>query len=76
MPAARPRFFPRANAPRPTLRHRVVRAELPAPGPPAAWPDAVAQHPKDLLQSAVALQGDNLVLRYLSDVAGKLALHR
>jgi hypothetical protein len=36
----------------------------------------VPQHPKDLLQSAVALQGDNLMLRYLRDVRAALALHR
>jgi hypothetical protein len=54
----------------------VVKAQLPAPGPPSSWPDVVPQHPKDLLQSAVALEGDNLVLRYLRDVRGTLALHR
>ena len=64
------------------LRHqhqpgsRVVQAQLPAPGPPGGWADVVPQHPKDLLQSAVALAGDNLVLRYLRDVRGALALHR
>ncbi|KIZ07661.1 prolyl endopeptidase [Monoraphidium neglectum] len=57
-------------------RYRVVKAQLPAPGPPSSWPDVVPQHPKDLLQSAVALEGDNLVLRYLRDVRGTLALHR
>jgi hypothetical protein len=36
----------------------------------------VPHHPKDLLQSAVALKGDNLALRYLRDVRGALALHR
>lgn len=34
------------------------------------------QHPKDLLQSAVALKGDNLALRYLRDVRGALSLHK
>ena len=68
--------------PKPTPGHvqpapsRVVRAQLPQPGPPSAWPDVVAHHPKDLLQSAVALKGDNLVLRYLRDVRGTLALHK
>ncbi|KAI8465889.1 MAG: prolyl oligopeptidase [Monoraphidium minutum] len=57
-------------------RYRVVRATLPAPGPPRAWADAVPQHGRDLLQSAAALAGDNLVLRYLRDVRGALALHR
>lgn len=55
---------------------RVVRAELPAPGPPASWADVVPHHPKDLLQSAVALKGDNLALRYLKDVRSTLALHK
>lgn len=57
-------------------RYRVVRAQLPQPGPPSEWPDVVPQHAKDLLQSAVALKGDNLVLRYLRDVRGTLALHK
>lgn len=57
-------------------RYRVVKAEMPHPGPPSSWPDVVPHHPKDLLQSAVALKGDNLVLRYLRDVRGTLALHR
>lgn len=53
-----------------------MRAELPAPGPPASWADVVPHHPKDLLQSAVALKGDNLALRYLKDVRSTLALHK
>ncbi|GBF88266.1 prolyl endopeptidase [Raphidocelis subcapitata] len=57
-------------------RYRVVRARLPSPGPPSSWEDAVAHHPRDLLQSAVALKGDSLALRYLRDVRGALALHR
>lgn len=45
---------------------RVVRAELGNPGAPSSWPDVIPQHPKDLLQSAVALQGDELVIRCCS----------
>jgi hypothetical protein len=45
---------------------RVVRAELAdaaAAQDPKAWPDIIPQHEKDLLQSAVALKGDELVIR-------------
>lgn len=34
------------------------------------------QHPHDLLQSAVALQGDELVVRHLRDVKAALATHK
>lgn len=44
-------------------RYRVVRAELSKAGSPSSWPDVIPQHAKDLLQSAVALQGDELVIR-------------
>ncbi|KAF8058088.1 Prep [Scenedesmus sp. PABB004] len=58
-------------------RYRVVRVDLSAPGPsPSAWREVVPQHPRDLLQSAVALAGDELVLRHLRDVKSALALHR
>jgi prolyl oligopeptidase len=45
-------------------RYRVVRAELGNAGSPSSWPDVIPQHAKDLLQSAVALQGDELVVRW------------
>jgi hypothetical protein len=54
----------------------VVRVDLSAPGPPSSWPDIIPQHPKDLLQSAVALKGDALVVRHLRDVKAALALHK
>jgi prolyl oligopeptidase len=45
-------------------RYRVVRAKLGNAGSPSSWPDVIPQHAKDLLQSAVALQGDELVVRW------------
>jgi hypothetical protein len=42
---------------------RVVRAELGKAGSPSSWPDVIPQHAKDLLQSALALKGDELVIR-------------
>eukprot|EP00879_Flechtneria_rotunda_P018448 GHRR01019352.1.p1 GENE.GHRR01019352.1~~GHRR01019352.1.p1 ORF type:complete len:520 (+),score=168.42 GHRR01019352.1:95-1654(+) len=56
-------------------RYRVVRVNLNTPGAPSTWSDIVPQHPKDLLQSAVALQGDALVVRHLRDVKSALGLH-
>lgn len=50
-------------------RYRVVRADLgqaagsSSSSSPASWPDVIPQHPKDLLQSALALQGDELIVR-------------
>lgn len=52
----------------PSRTHSVVKAQLPSPGAPTSWPDVIPQHPKDLLQGAVALKGDRLVTRYLRDV--------
>eukprot|EP00878_Enallax_costatus_P029867 GHUV01032432.1.p1 GENE.GHUV01032432.1~~GHUV01032432.1.p1 ORF type:complete len:735 (+),score=227.44 GHUV01032432.1:207-2411(+) len=57
-------------------RYRVVRVNLSSAGDPSSWPDVIPQHPKDLLQSAVALQGDELVVRHLRDVKGALARHK
>lgn len=42
---------------------RVVRADLAKGGAPSTWPDIIPQHHKDLLQSAVALEGDELIIR-------------
>ncbi len=50
--------------------------QLSNPGPPSSWADIIPQHPKDLLQSAVALKGDELVVRHLRDVKAALALHK
>lgn len=63
-------FLTNLNAP----RYRVVKVDLASPGPPASWPDLVPQHEKDVLQSASALKGDNLVAMYLRDVKGVLQL--
>lgn len=54
-------------------RYRVVRADLTqaadssgsSSSSPASWPDVIPQHPKDLLQSALALQGDELIVRWV-----------
>jgi hypothetical protein len=50
--------------------------DLASPGAPATWRDVIPQHAKDLLQSAVALKGDALVVRHLRDVKAALALHK
>lgn len=42
---------------------RVVRADLAQPGAPSSWADVIPQHDKDLLQSALALKGDELIIR-------------
>lgn len=57
-------------------RARVVRVDITSPGPPSSWADVIPQHPKHLLQSAVALKGDALVVRHLADVKAALALHK
>lgn len=57
-------------------RYRVVRVDITCPGPPSSWADVIPQHPKHLLQSAVALKGDALVVRHLADVKAALALHK
>jgi hypothetical protein len=49
---------------------RIVRTDIAIPSEPSTWPDVVPQHAKDLLQSAHALQGDNLLVEWLRDVAG------
>jgi hypothetical protein len=54
----------------------VVTVDLESPGAPSTWRDIIPQHPKDLLQSAVALKGDALVVRHLRDVKAALALHK
>jgi prolyl oligopeptidase len=54
-------------------RYRVVRADLgqaaadssSSSSGPSSWPDVIPQHPKDLLQSALALKGDELVVRWV-----------
>lgn len=45
-----------------------MRADLGQGGSPSSWPDVIPQHPKDLLQSALALEGDELIIR--SDMRG------
>lgn len=67
-------FYIKTNLEAP--RYRVVKTDVSEPGQASSWPDIVPQHPKDVLKSAVALQGDNLVLKYLSDVKSVLQLHR
>lgn len=63
-------------------RYRVVRADLDQAAAdsssigPSSWPDVIPQHPKDLLQSALALKGDELVVRWLRDVKSALSRHK
>jgi len=64
-------FQTNLNAP----RYRLVRTELSeGVGPPETWQDVLAEHSKDLLESAVALKGDLLVVEYLRDVVSVLQL--
>jgi prolyl oligopeptidase len=57
-------------------KNKLVRVDISSPDlkPHDQWPALVEEHDKDVLQSAVALKGDHLVLRYLHDVRGKLEL--
>lgn len=57
-------------------RYRVVRTDISSPSPPTSWSDVIPQHPQDLLQWAVLLQGGLLAVCYLHDVKAKLQLHR
>lgn len=43
------------------LPFRVIKVDLSSPGAPSSWPDVVPEHEKDVLSSAIALKGDNLV---------------
>lgn len=40
-----------------------MKVDIANPGDPSTWPDLVPQHEKDVLKSAAALKGDNLVVR-------------
>ena len=57
-------------------KNKLVRVDIASPDlkPHKEWPVLIEEHEKDVLQSAVALKGDHLVLRYLRDVRGKLEL--
>lgn len=65
-------FKTNLNAP----KNKLVRVDISSPDlkPHNQWPALIDEHDKDVLQSAVALKGDHLVLRYLHDVKGKLEL--
>ena len=47
---------------------RVVRIDVSSPK--ASWSDLVPQHERDVLQSAVALKGDHLVVRWGGQLGG------
>ena len=49
------------SLPPPPILRRVVRIDVSSPK--ASWSDLVPQHERDVLQSAVALKGDHLVVR-------------
>jgi hypothetical protein len=48
--------------------------DLAHPSPSSSWADVVPQHPKDLLKSAAALKGDNLVVRWVRSALQGIAL--
>ncbi|XP_017493295.1 PREDICTED: prolyl endopeptidase-like, partial [Rhagoletis zephyria] len=43
---------------------------------PASWTDLVPEHPKDVLEGAVAAAGDLIVASYIRDVTSRVQLHR
>lgn len=55
-------------------RYRLVKVDVAKEA--LTWIDVVPEHPKDLLQSVVALKGDLVVTRYLRDVCSVLELRR
>ncbi|KAK9832937.1 hypothetical protein WJX74_002405 [Apatococcus lobatus] len=56
-------------------RYRVIKVNLAQSDGPQGFLDVVPQHPRDLLQWAFALQGDNMVCCFLRDVHHVLQLH-
>mmetsp|Transcript_25826 Transcript_25826/g.72321 ORF Transcript_25826/g.72321 Transcript_25826/m.72321 type:complete len:814 (-) Transcript_25826:260-2701(-) len=63
-------FRTNLNAP----RYKLVRADFSKATPPEQWEDVVSEHPTDLLECAVALAGDVVVVEYLRDVSSVLQL--
>lgn len=56
-------------------RYRLVRTELSGESPASvAWEDLLAQHEQELLESAVPLAGELMVVEYLRDVRSVLQL--
>ncbi|XP_003737257.1 prolyl endopeptidase [Galendromus occidentalis] len=64
-------FYFRTNKDRPT--YGVVKINI---RKPQEWIDVVPAHPKNVLEWALAVDGDKLIVEYCQDVVSKLQIHK